>query len=79
MDFILIIKLSAIVIIFTGVFFIFFRGSFEYLSCIVFILANTGYLFFVIMASSTAALDFIAPVVIFIGLFFWARKLKKNW
>jgi hypothetical protein len=79
MDYILIIKLSAIVIIFTGVFFIFFRGSFEYLSCIVFILANTGYLFFLILGNTAIVLDFIAPVIIYIGLFFWARKLKKNW
>jgi hypothetical protein len=79
MDYILIIKLSAIVIIFTGVFFIFFRGSFEYLSCIVFILANTGYLFFLILGNTAIVLDFIAPVIIYIGLFFWGRKLKKNW
>ena len=77
MDIDVLIKLSVLVILIAAGIWYLFRGSLLFLLWMILFALDLIYLFFVIIANISAA-HVILPLMILIGLLFWANKMKKK-
>ena len=73
-----IIKLSVLgILMVIGVWYL-FRGSWFYMFWLILTALDLVYLFFVILANTTSAVDLIPPLIILVALIFWINKMKKK-
>ena len=77
MDIDVLIKLSVLVILMAAGIWYLFRGSLLFLLWMILFALDLIYLFFVIMAN-ISAVQVIIPLMILIGLLFWANKMEKK-
>ena len=77
MDIDVLIKLSVLVILMAAGIWYLFRGSLLFLLWMILFALDLIYLFFVIMAN-ISAVHVIIPLMILIGLLFWANKMEKK-
>ena len=73
-----IIKLSVLgILMVIGVWYL-FRGSWFYMFWLILTALDLVYLFFVILANTTSAVDLIPPLIILVALIFWINKMEKK-
>ena len=73
-----IIKLSVFGILMAiGVWYL-FRGSWTYMFWLILTALDLVYLFFVIFANTTSAIDLIPPLIILVALIFWINRMEKK-
>jgi len=73
-----IIKLSVFgILMVIGVWYL-FKGSWIYMFWLILTALDLVYLFFVILANSTSAVDLIPPLIILVALIFWINKMEKK-
>ena len=74
-----IIKLSVFgILVAIGVWYL-FRGSWIYMFWLILTALDLVYLFFVILANTTSAVDLIPPLIILVALIFWINKMEKKY
>ena len=79
MDIDVLIKLSVLVILMAAGIWYLFKGSLLFLMWMILFALDLIYLFFVIVANiSASAAHVILPLMILIGLLFWANKMEKK-
>ena len=73
-----IIKLSVFGILMVISVWYIFRGTWIYIFWLILTVLDLVYLFFVIFANTTSAVDLIPPLIILVALIFWINKIEKK-
>ena len=73
-----IIKLSVFGILMVISVWYIFRGTWVYIFWLILTALDLVYLFFVILANTTSAVDLIPPLIILVALIFWINKIEKK-
>jgi hypothetical protein len=73
-----IIKLSVFGILMVISVWYILRGTWIYIFWLILTALDLVYLFFVIFANTTSAVDLIPPLIILVALIFWINKIEKK-